>query len=64
MERPPKKIVLPQDKWLCLDQVIRNFSVWYALPERGWGLMSVGVQTCSGEELDFAVRARELYAPH
>jgi hypothetical protein len=25
----------PQDIWLCLGQLIRNLSVWYALPERG-----------------------------
>jgi hypothetical protein len=37
MERPPRTIVLPQDIWLCLGQLIRNFSMGYALPERGWG---------------------------
>jgi hypothetical protein len=35
MERPPRKTVQPQDLWLCLGQLIRNLSVWYALPERG-----------------------------
>jgi hypothetical protein len=35
MERPPRTIILPQDIWLCLGQLIRNLSVWYALPERG-----------------------------
>jgi hypothetical protein len=34
MERPPRKILQPQDIWLCLSQLIRNLSVWYALPER------------------------------
>jgi hypothetical protein len=29
--------------WRCLSQLIRNFSVWYALPERGWGLTGNGV---------------------
>jgi hypothetical protein len=37
MERPPMTTVLPQDIWLCLGQLIRNFSMWYALHERGWG---------------------------
>jgi hypothetical protein len=35
--------VQPQDIWLCLGQLIRNFSMWYALPERGWGLTVDGV---------------------
>jgi hypothetical protein len=26
---------MAQDIWLCLGQLIRNLSVWYALPERG-----------------------------
>jgi hypothetical protein len=38
MERPPRTTVLPQAKWLCLSQLLRNFSMWYALPERGWRL--------------------------
>jgi hypothetical protein len=53
MERPPRKIVQPQDIWLSLGQVIRNFSMWYVLPERGWGLMGEGVETCSSGELGF-----------
>jgi hypothetical protein len=43
MERPPRTTVLPQDIWLCLGQLIRNFSMWYALPERGWELTGDGV---------------------
>jgi hypothetical protein len=37
MERPPRKTVQPQDIWLCLGSLIRNFSMWYVLPERGCG---------------------------
>jgi hypothetical protein len=35
MERPLRKTVQPQDIGLWLGQLIRNLSVWYALPERG-----------------------------
>jgi hypothetical protein len=32
-----------QDVWLCLGELIRNLTMWYALLERGWGLTGVGV---------------------
>jgi hypothetical protein len=43
IERPPRKTVQPQDICLCLGLVIRELGVRYALPERGWGLLVVGV---------------------
>jgi hypothetical protein len=43
MERPPRKIVQPQDIWLYLGLVIRKLGVRYALPDKGWGLPIVGV---------------------
>jgi hypothetical protein len=43
MERPPRKIVQPQDIWLCLDLIISELGVRYALPDKGWGLPVVGV---------------------
>jgi hypothetical protein len=49
MERPPRKIVQPQDIWLCLGLIIRELRVRYALPDKGWGLTVDGVWTCSGE---------------
>jgi hypothetical protein len=48
MERPPRKIVQPQDIWLCLG-LIRELGVRYALPDKGWGLTVDGVWTCSCE---------------
>jgi hypothetical protein len=48
MERPPRKTVLPQDIWLCLDLLISELGVRYALPDKGWGLAGSGVWTCSG----------------
>jgi hypothetical protein len=43
MERPPRKTVQPQDKWLCLGLIISELGVRYALPDKGWGLSVVGV---------------------
>jgi hypothetical protein len=43
MERPPRKIVLPQDIWLCLGLLISELGVRYALLDKGWGLPVVGV---------------------
>jgi hypothetical protein len=38
MERPPRKVVQPQDEIYCLGQITRNFDVVATLPERGqWG---------------------------
>jgi hypothetical protein len=48
MERPPRKIVQPQDIWLCLGLLINELGVRYALPDKGWGLAGSGVWTCSG----------------
>jgi hypothetical protein len=43
MERPPRKIVQPQDIWLCLGLLISELGARYALPDKGWGLPVVGV---------------------
>jgi hypothetical protein len=43
MERPPRKTKQPQDIWLCLDIIIGELGVRYALPDKGWGLPVVGV---------------------
>jgi hypothetical protein len=48
MERPPRKIVLPKDIWLCLGLFISELGVRYALPDKGWGLAGSGVWTYSG----------------
>jgi hypothetical protein len=48
MEQPLRKIVQPQDIWLCLGLIIRELGVRYALPDKGWGLTVDGVWTCSG----------------